>query len=195
MASSEWNVKIRPSDWSICITWPKYSILIGQVLYRLTITTEGHHTWWFALESTLDWMGQIADGKERSFKTTKEPRHGYHTAPMWETRFDGWESQILWKNLRKYPPLFRVGRLQKLFYLPNKLVRAMSSNFSEIQTDSGKVYRVCQQILLSDCKLLFFEKFGKIRQQRNRSVVYNKVRILCFEDGNNFSDFKFVRER
>ena len=62
---------------------------------------------------------------------------------------------MLWKDLGKHPPLFRVGRLQKLFYLPNKLVRAMSSNFSEIQTDSGKVYRVCQQILLSDCKLLF----------------------------------------
>ena len=49
---------------------------------------------------------------------------------------------MLWKDLGKHPPLFRVGRLQKLFYLPNKLVRAMSSDFSEIQTDSGKVYRV-----------------------------------------------------
>ena len=29
-----------------------------------------------------------------------------------------------------------------------------------------------------------FEKFGKIRQQSNRSVVFKKLRILCFEDGN-----------
>ena len=29
VTSSEWNVKIRLSDWSICITWPQYSILIG----------------------------------------------------------------------------------------------------------------------------------------------------------------------
>ena len=89
--------------------------------------------------------------------------------------------------------MFRVGRLQKLFYLPNALVRAMSSDFSEIQTDSVRVYRVFvkfYQAIVYD----FFEKFGKIRQQRNRSVVYKKVRILCFEDGNNFSDFKFVRE-
>ena len=49
---------------------------------------------------------------------------------------------MLWKDLGRHPPLFRVGRLQKLFYLPNELVRAMSSDFSEIQTDSGKVYRV-----------------------------------------------------
>ena len=26
------------------------------------------------------------------------------------------------------------------------------------------------------------------------SVVYKKVWILCFEDGNNCGDFKFVRE-
>ena len=30
--SSEWNVKILPSDWST--TWSKYSILIGYTLYR-----------------------------------------------------------------------------------------------------------------------------------------------------------------
>ena len=53
--------------------------------------------------------------------------------------------------LRRLFSLFRVGRLQKLFYLPNELVRAMSSDFSEIQTDSGKVYRVFRQILPSDC--------------------------------------------
>ena len=58
---------------------------------------------------------------------------------------------MLWKDLGKHPPLFRVGRLQKLFYLPNKLVRAMSSDFSEIQTGSGKVYLVFRQILPSDC--------------------------------------------
>ena len=40
----------------------------------------------------------------------------------------------------------------------------------------------------------FLEKFSKIRPQRNRSVVYKKLRILYFEDGNDFSDFKFVRE-
>ena len=57
---------------------------------------------------------------------------------------------MLWKDLRKHPP-FRIGRLQKLFYLPNELVRAMSRDFSEIQTDSDKVYRVLRQILLSDC--------------------------------------------
>ena len=34
MTSSEWNVKILPSDWSICTTWSKYSILIGYTLYR-----------------------------------------------------------------------------------------------------------------------------------------------------------------
>ena len=58
---------------------------------------------------------------------------------------------MLWKDLGKPPPLFRVGRLQKLFHLPNELVRAMSSDFSEIQTDSGKVYRIFRRILLSDC--------------------------------------------
>ena len=55
---------------------------------------------------------------------------------------------MLWKDQGKHPPLFRVGRLQKLFYLPNELARAMSSDFSEIQTDSGRVYRVLRQILL-----------------------------------------------
>ena len=49
---------------------------------------------------------------------------------------------MLWKNLEKHPPLFRVGRLPKQFYLPNEFARAMSNDFSEIQTDSGKVYRV-----------------------------------------------------
>ena len=57
---------------------------------------------------------------------------------------------MLRKYLGKHPPLFRVGRLQKLFNLPNELVHAMSSYFSEIQSDSGKVYRVFRQILLSD---------------------------------------------
>ena len=55
---------------------------------------------------------------------------------------------MLWKDQGKHPPLFRVGRLQKLFYLPNELARTMSSDFSEIQTDSGRVYRVLRQILL-----------------------------------------------
>ena len=58
---------------------------------------------------------------------------------------------MLRKYLGKHQPLFRVGRLQKLFNLPNELVHAMSSDFSEIQSDSGKVYRVFRQILLSDC--------------------------------------------
>ena len=57
---------------------------------------------------------------------------------------------MLWKDLGKHPPLFRVGRLQKLFYLPNELARAMSSDFSEIRTDSGNVYRAFRQILVSD---------------------------------------------
>ena len=56
-----------------------------------------------------------------------------------------------WKDLEKHPPLFRVGRLPKQFYLPNEFARAMSNDFSEIQTDSGKVYRVFWQILPSDC--------------------------------------------
>ena len=58
---------------------------------------------------------------------------------------------MLRKYLGKHPPLLRVGRLQKLLNLPNELVRAMSSDFSEIQSDSRKVYRVFRQILLSDC--------------------------------------------
>ena len=62
---------------------------------------------------------------------------------------------MLGKDLGKHPPLFRVGRLQKQFYLPNELARAMSSDTSEIQTDSGKIYRVFRQILLSDCLRLF----------------------------------------
>ena len=33
------NAKIRDSDWSVCTTWSKYSILIGYTLYRHTITT------------------------------------------------------------------------------------------------------------------------------------------------------------
>ena len=49
---------------------------------------------------------------------------------------------MLWKDLEKYSPLFRVGRLPRQFYLPNEFARAMSNDFSEIQTDSGKVYRV-----------------------------------------------------
>ena len=57
---------------------------------------------------------------------------------------------MLRKYLGKHPPLFHVSRLQKLFNLPNELVHAMSSDFSEIQSDSGKVYRVFRQILLSD---------------------------------------------
>ena len=47
--------------------------------------------------------------------------------------------------------------------------------------------------------MTFSKNLGKIRQQRNlfcsyRSVVYKEARILCFEDGNNFSDVKSVRE-
>ena len=144
-------------------------------------------------ENTLHELIPRNGGKKSSFWTIAKPRHGYHSAPISQTRYDGRECQMLWKDLGKHPPLFRVGRLQKLFYLPNELVRAMSSDFSEIQTDSGKVYRVFRQILPSDCTWLF-RKIGKIRQQRNRSAVYKKVRILCFEDGNNFRDFKFVRE-
>ena len=87
----------------------------------------------------------------RKEKTTAEPRHAYNSAPIWQTRFDGRECQILWKDLGKHPPLFRVGRLQKLFYLPNELARAMSNDFYEIRTDSGKVYCVFRQVLLSDC--------------------------------------------
>ena len=49
---------------------------------------------------------------------------------------------MLWKDLGKHPPLRCVGRLQKLFYLPNELVCVMLSDFSEIQTDSSKVYHV-----------------------------------------------------
>ena len=59
--------------------------------------------------------------------------------------------RVPWKDLEKHPPLFRVGRLPKQFYLPNEFARAMSNDFSEIQTDSGKVYRVFWQIQLSDC--------------------------------------------
>ena len=58
---------------------------------------------------------------------------------------------VLWKDLEKHPPLFRVGRLPKQFYLPNEFARAISNDFSEIQTDSGKVYRDFWQIQLSDC--------------------------------------------
>ena len=74
---------------------------------------------------------------------------------------------MLWKDLGKHPPLFRVGRLQKLFYLPNELVRTMLSDFSEIQTDSGKVYRFFFSKFYGAIAYDFFEKFGKIRQHRN----------------------------
>ena len=121
---------------------------------------EGHHSWWFALESKLDWIGQITGGKKSSFQTTAEPRHVYHSAPIWQTRFEGRGCRMLWKDVGKHPPLFRVGRLQKQFYIQNELARAMSSDTSELQTDSGKVHRVYRQILPRDC-LWLFRKFLK----------------------------------
>ena len=42
--------------------------------------------------------------------------------------------------------------------------------------------------------MTFSENLEKFKQQRNRSLVDKKAGILCFEDGNNFSDFKIVRE-
>ena len=62
----------------------------------------------------------------------------------------------------------------------------MSSDFSNIQNENSKVYRVFWQILLSDRIYLFQKKIGKIRNK--------EARVLCFVDGNNFSDFKFVQE-
>ena len=81
---------------------------------------------------------------------------------------------MLWKDLEKYPPLFRVGRLPRQFYLPNEFARAMSNDFSEIQTDSGKVYRVFLPNSTKQLYMTFSKKFGEIRQQRNRSVVSKK---------------------
>ena len=40
VTSSEWNAKIRDSDWSICTIRSKYSILIGYMLYHHPITTK-----------------------------------------------------------------------------------------------------------------------------------------------------------
>ena len=79
---------------------------------------------------------------------------------------------MLWKDVEKHPPLFRIGRLQKQFYLLSELAREMSSDTSEIQTDSGKVYRVFRQIIRA-IVYDFFENFGKIRQLRRLFSIYN----------------------
>ena len=100
------------------------------------------------------------------------------------------ECRMFWKDLGKRPSFFRVGRLQKQLHVPNELARAMSSDFSEMQTDRGKVYHVFQQFY-QEIVYDFFEKFENNRQQRNSSVVYKKAKIFCFEDGKNF---RFVRE-
>ena len=42
--------------------------------------------------------------------------------------------------------------------------------------------------------MTFSKNLEKFKQQRNRSIVDKKAGILCFEDGNDFSDFKIVRE-
>ena len=69
---------------------------------------------------------------------------------------------MLWKDLGKHPPLFCVGRLQKQYYSPNELIaRTMSSDISEIQTDSDKVCRAFRKILPSDCIWLFRKMWKK----------------------------------
>ena len=45
---------------------------------------------------------------------------------------------MLWKDLEKHPPLFRVGRLPRQFYLPNEFARAMSNNFPKSKLTAVK---------------------------------------------------------
>ena len=67
VTSSEWNVKIRLSDWSICTTWSKYSILIGFTLYRHAIT------------SLFPWPLDIVDILKHAIHLIREYIH--HTSP------------------------------------------------------------------------------------------------------------------
>ena len=108
---------------------------------------------------------------------------------------------MLWEDLEKHPPLFRVGRLPRQCYLPNEFARAMSIDFSEIQTDSGKVYRVFLPNSTKQLYMTFSKKFGEIRQQKNRSVVSKKQGSsaskmgIIFETLSLFGKIPFSRDR
>ena len=63
----------------------------------------------------------------------------------------------------------------------------MSSDFSNIQNKSSKVCRAFGKFY--EVIVYYFLKKKKIGKIRNK-----EARVLCFVDGNNFSDFKFVQE-
>ena len=86
---------------------------------------------------------------------------------------------MLWKDLEKHPPLFRVGRLPRQFYLPNEFARAMSNDFSDIQTDSGKVYRV---FLPNSTKRLYVTFSNNLERLDNKEIVLELYSLTLVVD-------------
>ena len=116
---------------------------ITHVLANMS-TDIGHHS--------TDWYVR------RCLINTRLRLYWHSGAPIWQTRYDGWECRKLWKDLKKTNHRFMlIYSISNTIPISKWISECDVEWFFHIQNKSRKVYRVFWQILLAD-RIWLFQK-------------------------------------